>query len=171
MSLSVLVDTSFLISFVDGSGRRKQHPVALEYYRYLLEKGIPIYLSSLVAAEFALRQPITDLPLRTFRVLPFNLTHAIQAAALNFKELRDPGDARTVVKEDIKILAQAAVEDISHVLTEDARTLYRYCDRLSADGKISTKAIKLVDGFDPSWFIDGGQKVMPQLLSPEPPGA
>lgn len=169
MSPSVLVDTSFLISFADGG--RKHHAVAMEYYRYLLENGIPIYFSSLVAAEFAVRQPITDLPLRTFRVLPFNLTHAIQAAALDFKQLRQPENARAVVKEDIKILAQAAAENISHLLTEDARTLYRYCEQLRADGKLSTKAIKLVDGFDASWFIDGGQKVMTEVLNPDPPSA
>ena len=167
MSPSVLLDTSFLISFADG--RRKHHAVAMEYYRYLLETSIPIYLSSLVAAEFAVRQPVTDLPLRTFRVLPFNLTYAIQAAELDFKELRKPEDARAVVKEDIKLLAQAAVENISHVLTEDARTLYRYCEQLRTTGKISTKAIKLVEGFDASWFIDGGQKVMSTVLNPEPP--
>jgi hypothetical protein len=111
------------------------------------------------------------LPLRTFRVLPFNLTHAIQAAALDFKELRKPEDARAVVKEDIKILAQAAAENISHVLTEDAQTLYRYCEQLRTAGTVSTKAIKLVDGFDASWFIDGGQKVMSTVLNPEPPKA
>jgi predicted nucleic acid-binding protein len=169
MSRSVLVDTSFLISFVDGS--RKHHEPAMSYYRYLLENGIPIYFSTLVAAEFAIGQPITDLPLRTFRVLPFNLTHAIQAAALDFKELRKSEDPRAIVKEDIKILAQAAAENISHVLTEDERTLYRYCERLRAEGKIETKAIKLVDGFDVSWFIDGGQKVMTEVLNPKPPGA
>ena len=167
MSPSVLVDTSFLISFADGG--RKHHAVAMEYHRYLLENSIPIYLSCLVAAEFAVRQPITDLPLRTFRVLPFNLPHAIRAAALDFKELRKGEDARAIVKEDVKILAQAAVENIGHVLTEDAQTLYRYCEQLRTAGKISTKAIKLVDGFDASWFIDGGQKVMSTVLNPEPP--
>jgi hypothetical protein len=133
--------------------------VAMEYYRYLLANSIPMYLSSLVAAEFAVRQPVTDLPLRTFQILPFNLTHAIQAAALDFKALRKPEDARAVVKEDIKILAQAAAENISHVLTEDAQTLYRYCEQLCAAGKISIKAIKLVDGFDPSWFVTPAKRL------------
>ena len=37
-------------------------------------------------------------------------------------------------------------------LTEDASTLYKYCERLRIDGCIKLKAIKLKDGFDPGVF-------------------
>lgn len=50
MSARVLVDTSFLISFVDK--KRPHHLVADQYYRLALEQRVPIFLSAIVASEF-----------------------------------------------------------------------------------------------------------------------
>ena len=158
MTTGVLCDTSFLITLSDPN--RQHHAAAKQYYRHCLDVGrIPLFLSTLVAAEYGIGQPITDLKLDDFRVLPFTLPHAIKAAEFNFKRLRDPGDGREVVKEDVKILAQATVENISHLLTEDARTLFKYTEQLCLAGKTRVRSIKLVDGFDVSWFGDG-QKQM-----------
>ena len=141
MSASVLVDTSFLISLVDE--HRPHHSIATQYYRLALEQKAPLYLSAIVASEFAIKQPITDLPLRQFRILPFNIPHAIRAAELWRLIERDDGDNRSVVRDDMKLLAQAAKESIPIVLTEDAKTLHKYCDRLrhprrdsGADGSV-----------------------------------
>ena len=41
MTTSVLLDTSFLISLVDG--HRPNHRVAVEYYQFLLGQQIPMY--------------------------------------------------------------------------------------------------------------------------------
>jgi len=66
-----VLDTGFFISLVDGN--RPCHEAARGYYRHFLENGITMFLPTVVVAEFAIKQPIADLPLRNFRVLPFNL--------------------------------------------------------------------------------------------------
>ena len=114
---------------------------------------------SIVAPEFAIGQPITDLPLKNFRPIPFNIPHSIEAACLwNALGNRDSGDNRAVVRDDIKLMAQAAHESIPFILTEDASTLYKYCERLRDAGVFRVKAIKLVDGFDSCALREDGQR-------------
>ncbi|MFA6061896.1 MAG: PIN domain-containing protein [Gallionella sp.] len=157
MTAAVLLDTSFLISLVDGN--RPNHSTAVQYYRMMLEQQSPMFFSAIVAAEFAIKQPITDLPLKNFRCIPFNITHSNESARLwNALGRRDEGDNRAVVRDDVKLMAQAAHESIPFILTEDASTLYKYCDRLSEAGLLRVKAIKLVDGFDSCALREDGQR-------------
>lgn len=157
MSASVLLDTSFLISLVNE--RRPHHAAATQYYRYLLKNDLPMYFSAVVASEFGIKQPITELPLKNFRILDFNLTHGQKAASLwTTLGQRDDEDARAVVRDDVKLLAQAAREDIDFILTEDASSLYRYCERLRSAGQLQTRALMLKDGFDAGILRDDGQR-------------
>ena len=156
MTVSVLLDTSFLISLVDRN--RANHVVAAQYYKLLLEQQSPLYFSAIVAAEIAIKQPITDFPLKNFRHIPFNIPHSVEAARIwNLLGGHDSGDNRSVVKDDVKIMAQALHEDIPFILTEDASTLYKYCERLRASHKLNIRAIKLADGFDTSSLRLDGQ--------------
>ncbi len=156
MSASVLLDTSFLISLV--SEHRAHHATATQYYRHLLKNNVPMYFSAIVAAEFGIKQPITDLPLGNFRVLDFNVPHGRVAANLwNAIGQRDAGDSRAVVRDDVKLLAQASHEDIAFILTEDASTLHKYCERLRSSGHLQTRAITLKNGFDASALRDDRQ--------------
>ena len=166
MTARVLIDTSFLITLVDGN--RPHHSIAAQYYRLALEQQIPIYLSVIVASEFAIKQALTDLPLKQFRVLPFNLPHAIRAAELWRQLDRDDVDSRTVVRDDIKLLAQADKESISTILTEDESTLHKYCDRLRKKGLLRARTVLLKDGFDPSGLRDDGQRGF-DLTTTQPP--
>lgn len=157
MTTAVLLDTSFLISLVDGN--RPNHSTAAQYYRMMLDQQCPMYFSAIVAAEFAIGQPITDLPLKNFRCIPFNIPHSTEAARLwNTLGKHDTGDNRAVVRDDIKLMAQAAHESIPFILTEDASTLYKYCERLREEGVLRVKAIKLVDGFDTCALREDGQR-------------
>ena len=157
MTASVLLDTSFLISLVDRN--RANHGVATQYYKLLLEQQSPLYFSAIVAAEIAIKQPITDFPLKNFRSIPFNIPHSIEAARIwNLLGGHDSGDNRSVVRDDVKIMAQALHEDIPFILTEDASTLYKYCERLRVSHKLNIRAIKLADGFDSSALRLDGQK-------------
>ena len=156
MTAAVLLDTSFLISLVDGN--RPNHSIAAQYYRMMLEQQSPMYFSAIVAAEFAIKQPITDLPLKNFRCIPFNITHSTESARLWNLLVRDSGDNRAVVRDDIKLMAQAAHESIPFILTEDASTLYKYCERLRDAGVLRVRAIKLVDGFDSCALREDGQR-------------
>lgn len=157
MTASVLLDTSFLISLVDRN--RPNHSIAAQYYKLLLEQQSPLYFSAIVAAEIAIKQPITDFPLKNFRQIPFNIPHSTEAARIwNLLGGHDNGDNRAVVKDDVKIMAQALHEDIPFILTEDASTLYKYCERLRSAHKLNIRAIKLADGFDSSALRLDGQK-------------
>jgi predicted nucleic acid-binding protein len=156
VSASALLDTSVLISLVNAN--RRHHAVAVQYYRHLLSHRVPMYFSAVVAAEFAITQPVSELPLDNVRILNFNVPHGQRAAELwNVLGPRD-GDPRHVVRDDVKLIAQASCEDIRFILTEDASTLFRYCDRLRKDGQTRVRAIKLVDGFDPDALREDEQR-------------
>src|ERR1035437_10694381 len=119
--IQVSLDTSFLISFADPD--RPNHAVAVDYFRHCLAQQIPMWLSTVAAGEFEVGQPISDLPLQNFRVQPYNLPHAIRAAAL-FRTIREDNapsveHRRPIIINDLKILAQAEEESIPVILTED----------------------------------------------------
>jgi hypothetical protein len=156
MADGVLLDTSFLISFADPT--RKHHAVAKRYFSHFVDEGLPMYLSTIVASEFQLGQPITDLPLTNFITLPFNLRDAVLSAELDFRLYSgSAGTTRAALKDDFKILGQAKSYQIAYLITEDERTLYRFCEELRKTGIISTRAIKLADGFSRSHFDPQGQ--------------
>lgn len=157
MNPPVLLDTSFLISLVDKN--RPNHGVAVQYYKLLIEQQSPLYFSAIVAAEISIKQPITDFPLKNFRFLPFNIPHSTEAARIwNLLGGHDKGDNRAVVRDDVKIIAQALREDIPLILTEDASTFYKYCERLRVSHNLNIRAIKLADGFNCSALRLDGQK-------------
>lgn len=153
-----LVDTSFLITL--ASPERPHHFVAKSYFREALNRGVPLYLSAIVASEFQVGQAVTDLPLRNFEVLPFNIDHAMTAGLLLRGLRRDAGDDRVAVKDDVKLIAQAVCESLTHVLTEDEQTLTKYVRRLNELGRSSISCILLASGFDTAWF-DNGQTRIP----------
>jgi hypothetical protein len=156
MSDGILLDTSFLISFADPN--QPNHSVAVQYFQYFVDESIPMYLSTIAASEFHLKQPVTDLPLDSIIIMPFNLDDAMHAATLDFTKYKGaPGEKRDVLKDDFKLLGQAKARDIGFIVTEDVKTLYKYCNKLRAQGEINTKVIKLADGFDTSHFDPNGQ--------------
>lgn len=158
-----MLDTSFLISLVDSN--RPNHSVATQYFKLLIEQQSHLYFSAIVAAEIAIKQPITDFPLKNFRFIPFNIPHSIESARLwNLLGGHDNGDNRAVVRDDVKIMAQASHEGIPFILTEDASTLYKYCERLRDAYDVNITAIKLADGFDPSAFRLDGQRDLESFL-------
>jgi hypothetical protein len=164
MNNMAVVDTGFLISLVDRN--RPFHQAARSYYKYFLEHGVVMLLPTVVVAEFSIVQPVTDLPLRNFRVLPFNLPEAVKCAELNAHhyrgELQNAGQ-RDSVKDDFKIIAQAVVQQARLLITEDETTLCRYCERLKSDGKIGFRVVKLSAGFDEALVNEDGQR---RLLPP-----
>lgn len=150
---SVLLDTSFLISFADPT--RPHHAAAHAYYRECLNRQVQMVLSTVVISEFQVRQAISDLPLRNFVVLPFNVDHAMRCGLMIRDMARDPGDDRVRVKDDFKLLAQCDCEAISHLISDDASTLAKYLERARATGQAMTRAVLLRDGFEAAWFDNG----------------
>lgn len=149
--IQVSLDTSFLISF--AAPGRPNHAVAVEYYRHCLAQRIPMWISTIAAGEFEVGQPVSDLPLQNFRILPYNLAHAIRAAAL-FRADREasapaPEDRRPIIINDLKILAQADEDQIPVILTEDANTLSRLAARLRLRSATAVRVLLLAEGFTP----------------------
>ena len=150
--IQVSLDTSFLISFADPS--RPHHAIAVDYFRHCLAQRIPMWISVVAAGEFEVKQPVSDLPLQNFRIQPYNLPHAIRAAAL-FRSLRAENshssvdDARRIIINDLKIIAQAEEEKISIILAEDASTLSKIAIRLRQANTVSVRVLLLKDGFKP----------------------
>ena len=154
---SVLLDTSFLITFSDPT--RPNHTAAVQYYRECVMRQVPMYLSTIVISEFQVKQAINDLPLRSFVVLPFNIDHAMRCGVIIRQMARDPQDDRVRVKDDFKILAQCDCELISHLISEDASTLAKYLDRAYETCLAATKTVLLRDGFDAAWFENGQSRL------------
>ena len=165
MADGVLLDTSFLISFVDPT--RKHHAVAVQFFRYFSSEGIPMFLSTIAAAEFHQRQSVEDLPLDAMIVLPFNLADAMRAAELDFTRFKGTtGVTRDALKDDFKLLGQAKANDLAYVITEDTSSLYKFCEDLRAQRALPTRAIKLEGGFDKSHFDPAGQHDFDAGLEP-----
>lgn len=159
--LKICVDTSFLITFADPS--RTHHAVAVDYFRHCVGNGHMLCLSTLVVAEFEVGQPISDLPLGNFHILPFNFRHAVESAnyhrQIKGAEPVDEAD-RSVVRNDLKIIAQAKIEECSIVLTEDANTMTRWADRLRRSDHSRVLPILLRDGFRPDELKNPDQKTL-----------
>ncbi len=65
------------------------------------------------------------------------------------------------MKDDFKLIAQCQCDGLSHALSEDASTLTKYLGRLRESGQIDTRAILLKDGYEPAWFENGQQRLVP----------
>src|ERR1700720_370367 len=107
--VQVSLDTSFLISFADPD--RPNHTAAVNYFPHCPAQRVPMGISVVAAGEFEVGEPVSDLPLQNFRIQPYNLPHAIRAAALLRSIREDSGspieDRRPIIINDLKILAQA----------------------------------------------------------------
>jgi len=132
MAAGVLLDTSFLISLADKN--RAHHEAARRYWRHFLDNEIPIFLSTIVASEFSTKQEIPPEILRSCVVLPFNWDDAVRAAKLDWKRLRPQGVERDALKDDIKIIAQAAQADVEFAITDDSESFYKYCQTFKDAG-------------------------------------
>ncbi len=164
MAAGVLLDTSYLITLAGAS--RAHHETARRYWRHFTENQILMFLSTIVVSEFCVKQGIDPQILRCCIVLPFNWDDAQRVALLDWKSHRPPGVERDALKDDIKIIAQAARVDAEYVITDDSESFYRYCEQFKTAGKVSFRPIKLADGFDGAFF-NGGQRDFGDQLAGE----
>lgn len=122
----VLCDTGFLIRL--GRPEDPLHANARGYLKYLLTEKHPIFVSTIALAEYTVRDRIDNLPMRYFRVLPFNIDHAQKAGAFagivftGRDQLPVEITQRAIIPNDTKMFAQAEVTPaITHYLTADDR--------------------------------------------------
>ena len=165
MAAGVVLDTSFLITLAGSA--RANHQTARRYWRHFTETGIPLFLPTIVVSEFHVRQVIPPEIVCACVVLPFNWDDAVKAAALDFSRMERGDESRDALKDDVKIIAQAAVKDAAFVITDDSKSLYKFAQQLAATGQVAFRPIKLDDGFDRSFFDPSGQRDFTDQLSEE----
>lgn len=159
---AVFIDTSFLITIFDSS--RKNHENAKRYYQYFINNSIDMYLSTIVISEYQQKGDIQDI-LKTNCFIPCNFNVGDGIVAGDFASLLS-GDreknTREATKDDMKILAQCANNEIDFIATEDKSTLAKYCYRLIDNGKLNTRVIT-ADEFDLSVFRSGQASLLDSL--------
>ncbi len=127
MNYSVLLDTSFFIRLLNDEDTL--HGNARGYYRYFLDQGVILKVSTVSIAEYCVMGELEDLPLRNIQILPFNLPQAQrtgQFAKVIFEEKRIAAEQllpRAIIPNDSKLFAQADMdESITYFVTSDARS-------------------------------------------------
>lgn len=159
---AVFIDTSFLITIFDSS--RKNHEIAKRYYQFFINSSIDMYLSAIVISEYQQKGGIQDI-LKTNCFIPctFNVGDGIVAGDFaSFLSGDRKKSTRESIKDDMKILAQCANNEIDYIATEDKSTLAKYCHKLNDDGKLNTQVIT-ADKFDSSVFRNGQTSLLDSL--------
>lgn len=155
MHNAVLLDTSFLITLADPD--REKHADAKRFYQHFLDEGMPMILSTIVIAEFCVRQPFETLPLDQFIIYPFNQDDAVEAARLDFKSVERGPSSRDALRDDFKIIGHAAAQGLGYLITGDKDTMAVYCARLSARKEINFRCLNLNEGFSLRLFAGDDQ--------------
>ena len=136
----VVCDTGFMIRLLDQTN--ELHNNALGYFKYFLENDYVIRMSTIAVAEFCVKDSIDHLPLKNILLSPFNANHAQKAGecAKILFEAKAKGvlevDARILIQNDVKLLAQAQCDSATYYLTTDARSKRMY-DVLKENGKLA----------------------------------
>lgn len=124
--MGVLCDTSFLVCL--NRPTEVLHENARGYLKYLMTEQVSLFVSTIALAEYAVRDQISNLPMRYLRVLPFNIDHAQRAgefARIAFTkrgQLANDPTQRVIIPNDTKMFAQADVSSaITHYLTGDSK--------------------------------------------------
>ena len=134
MLKGVLLDTSFFLRFLNESDPLFRN--ADGFFKHLVDHQLPMYLSTIVVAEFCVAGSIDQLPLKYMKMLPFNVEHAIRAGAFRaaFRGQPTAPGERVIIANDTKLFAQAdATMEVSHFLTADEGCKKKF-DRLKESG-------------------------------------
>lgn len=118
---SIMLDTSFCIRLLKQDDELHQN--AVDYYEYFLQNGVTLFISSIVVAEYSVKDDPQNLPLKTMRIVPFDFFDAKRAGEFHNILLTNRSGLETidrlVIKDDCKILAQIANRNISAYITKD----------------------------------------------------
>ncbi len=141
---SVLLDTSFCIRLLKSNDDLHQN--AKDYFKYFLEKKIEIYLSSIVVAEYSVKDDPANLPLEFAKIIPFDFFDGKTAGEfhsilLNNKE-QIANLERNVIKDDCKLIAQLFNRNINGYITNDRKSFNQIIAPIQSSKKF---AIELID--------------------------
>lgn len=117
---TVFLESTYLNALVNT--HENHHPAALDYLRFFNEHPMKLVTSTICVAEFAAVHEIADL-LKHIRIQPFDLR--VPRIVGDFQKVlwkahKPKGsEARSCVKDDIKILAHAHVLNVDLLMTGD----------------------------------------------------
>lgn len=151
----VMLDTGYLITLADEN--RPHHGVALQYLKALVKAECRILISPIVVSEYTVKSsPQLLFEMGCFEFPEYNISHALEASKLKrstmSSDFRSADNKRTVIINDTQIIAQASVEKVTHILTEDINTFCTTVNRLNDLELTNIKAVPLTDGYQPDVF-------------------
>jgi predicted nucleic acid-binding protein len=121
---SILIDTSFCIRLLKSNDPLHQN--AKDYFRYFLEQKVDIYLSSIVIAEYSVKDDANNLPLEFVKIIPFDFYDGKTAGEFHYilidNKQNVSGIERNVIKDDCKLIAQIFNRKIGAYITKDKKS-------------------------------------------------
>lgn len=121
---SILIDTSFCIRLLKSNDPLHQN--AKDYFRYFLEQKVDIYLSSIVIAEYSVKDDANNLPLEFVKIIPFDFFDGKTAGEFHSILIENKQDVseieRNVIKDDCKLIAQISNRKIDAYITKDRKS-------------------------------------------------
>lgn len=142
---SILLDTSFCIRLLKSNDDLHQN--AKDYFKYFLEKKIEMYISSIVIAEYSVKDDPANLPLEFVKIIPFDFFDGKTAGEFHSILLDDRNlvkeIGRDVVKDDCKLIAQLYNRNIQGYITKDRKSFTKFFTPIQASKNFQTKLLDL----------------------------
>lgn len=142
---SILLDTSFCIRLLKSND--PLHNNAKEYFKYFLEQKIDIYISSIVIAEYSVKDDANNLPLEFVKIIPFDFFDGKTAGEFHSilieQKEQMPNIERNVIKDDCKLIAQIYNRKIAGYITKDKKSFDHIIQPIIKGKGFSIKLIDL----------------------------
>lgn len=106
-----------------------------------------MYLSSIVIAEYSVKDDVNNLPLRTMKIIPFDFFDGKIAGEFHgillTNKTQIQGIERQAIKDDCKLIAQLYNRNIDAYITKDKKSFSQIINPLIKEKGFSAQLIDL----------------------------